>query len=108
MNLNLACIPLQRLKFQDKLWFFSEGLVRNFSFGDIVFRKDSRREKGIFFFLEGEFVCLNELKKPFKTISKGYLIDMNGNFKKVKYDDKMKTDRISFDESILGSANREL
>jgi hypothetical protein len=32
---------------------------------------------------------------------------MNGNLKKVKYDDKMKTDRISFDESIIGSANRE-
>jgi hypothetical protein len=53
MNLSLANIPLQRLKFQDKFWLFSEGILKNYHFSDVVFRKKSRREKGVTVFLEG-------------------------------------------------------
>lgn len=43
MNLNLFNVPIQKLKFQDKFWLFSEGILKSYSFNDVVFRNDSAK-----------------------------------------------------------------
>ncbi len=39
MNINLSNLQIPRLKFQDKFWLFSEGIIKNYCFNDIVYRK---------------------------------------------------------------------